>query len=342
MIYAAFIFCLFNTHYLAFGLGLALTILFIRESKIMTFKNGFALSVMGAGVALAFLQGYFIPAGHYSIGLVTKPQIHTAVLAATQAFIPAFWDISQWLAGVIVAVMFLSALAGFMKSPSIGWLAGVSYGWIFYVLIFRYTGDIRHYGLILVVFIFLFWLRIFYSDQTSLTRIERFFNFDFLKTAFVLVTIFLILSIRYSAATGALELSGLFSGSKAMAQAIDEISGRLVFFDEVIVAHPSPAASSVAAYLPKQKFWYADIEEFGTYIVSTEPLEKNQKITPEQVIIRAGEQFHDIAKVLFLLSRPLPFSQAFGYEFQLLFAVDKNVWGYGGEKYYLYKAIPLP
>jgi hypothetical protein len=103
-----------------------------------------------------------------------------------------------------------------------------------------------------------------------------------------------------------------------------------------IVAHPEPQASALLPYLDKQKFWYAGIEDYGTFAAYNKKFLDGTRISNAEVILRMKRAFSNKSKMLLLLGRPLDFPDADG--FKLVYKVD-NVFGYNREKFYLYRPV---
>jgi len=89
--------------------------------------------------------------------------------------------------------------------------------------------------------------------------------------------------------------------------------------------------------LPGKKFWYADIEDYGTFVTYNKKYLVGRDISNMQAIMRVEKVFPDKSHLLLLLTSPLDFPESHG--FKLLYKVDKDIFGYGPEKFYLYEAI---
>jgi len=129
-----------------------------------------------------------------------------------------------------------------------------------------------------------------------------------------------------------MEYKYTFSGSKEMADFIK----RTKLDNCTIVAHPSHYALALLPYLPGKQFWYADIEDYGTFVGYNKNFLNGKNISNSEVISRMGKAFSEQSKILLLLSKPLSPPESNSY--RLLYKVD-NVFGYNLEKYYLYTPI---
>jgi hypothetical protein len=128
-----------------------------------------------------------------------------------------------------------------------------------------------------------------------------------------------------------LEYKYLFSGSREMANFIKKNH----LENYIIVAHQSVAASAILPYLPGKMFWYAGIEEYGTFITFNKNYLAGKLVSNEQAITRMEKAFPDRAHILLLLNNPLHSPEL--YNLRLLHKTEEKVFGYGSEIFYLYE-----
>lgn len=148
----------------------------------------------------------------------------------------------------------------------------------------------------------------------------------------VLINISLALSLLYAVKIQYLEYKNAFSGAKEMADIIKR--NNLIHY--TIVAHKPPKAASLLPYLPKKRFWYATFEDYGTFVKYDKKYGEGENISNLQVISKLEKTFPDKSRTLLLLTEPINPPQSYGLT--LLFKVE-GVFGYGREKFYLYKYI---
>jgi hypothetical protein len=200
-----------------------------------------------------------------------------------------------------------------------------------YVFAFKYPGAVRHHGLILIIVLFAIWISKYYDDsQKKLFDIAS--NLNLPKLPIVIINVCLALSLLYALKIQYIEYEYPFSGAKEMADFIT----RKHLDQYVIVAHRS-GAGVMLPYLPGKKFWYADIEDYGTFVTYNKKYLVGRDISNMQAIMRVEKVFPDKSHLLLLLTSPLDFPESHG--FKLLYKVDKDIFGYGPEKFYLYEAI---
>jgi hypothetical protein len=197
--------------------------------------------------------------------------------------------------------------------------------------VFVYPGALRHHGFILIMLVFALWISRYYHD-TQNYLLHKISTLKLSQLSIVLINICLALSLLYYLTIQHYEYRYIFSGAKDMANFIK----RNNLDNYTIAAYPSPQASALLPFLPGKQFWYADIEDYGTFVAYNKKFVEAQNISNSEIILRINKAFSEQSQILLLLSRPLNFSELNG--FILLYKVDQ-VFGYNLEKYYLYKSI---
>jgi hypothetical protein len=334
--YSFLIFLLFNTNAHSFFIASSLTILFAWESyrnKVHSSNGKISLFIMLLGGLLSFLQ--LLPrTDSINYGLLIGPSYLMPFVAIANAFFPwhsaFFMQGDQRLAMIIVAILiFFIIVLSIGKKPIILFILLLSFSGLFYIFTFTYPGSLRHHGFILIMLLVALWISRYYSDSQNKLFEGISLRNNLLRISTALINICLALSLIYSLKVQLQEYNHIFSGAKEMADFIKRNN-----FDNIIVAHPSPQASALLPYLDKQKFWYAGIEDFGTFVPYNNKILDSRGISNSEVISRMKNAFPDQSKILLLLGSPLNNPESNG--FRLLYKVDK-VFGYNMEKYYLYK-----
>jgi hypothetical protein len=220
-----------------------------------------------------------------------------------------------------------------MRKPAVLFILAVSFLGLFYIFAFKRPGAINHSGFVLIMLLFGLWIGNYYTDSNKIyLKIISTYNINLLKISMVLINISLALSLVYAVKVQYLEYRHAFSGAKEMADIIKR--NNLIHY--TIVAHKSPPAASLLPYLPNKKFWYATFEDYGTFIKYNKKYGEGGNISNVQVIFKLEKTFPDKSKTLLLLTKPINFPQSYGLT--LLFKVDE-AFGYGREKFYLYRYI---
>ena len=333
------VFLLFNTNVHSFFIACSLTILFAWElyrKKVQGGRGKIAVLVMFTGGLLSFLQ-LLSPPDNIHYGIVSDINYLAPFAAMAFAFFP--WHTSFLIPSELrVAFMLISFLifciiiASMNRRPAALFILLLSTLGLFYIFSLKYPGAPRHHGLILIIFLFSLWISGHYRDsQKNHLNITSIVNFS--NIPIMLISACLALSLLYSLKIQYIEYKYVFSGAKEMACFIKKNH----LANHTIVAHKSIGANALLPYLPEQKFWYAGIENYGTFLTYNKKYLAGRDISNEQVVLRVKRKFLDKSQILLLLTEPLDFPELRG--FTLLYKVDKNIFGYGREKFYLYTSV---
>jgi len=335
--YASLIFLLFNTNAHSVFTASSLTVLFMwesyREKASGTFTK-LSVFVMAMGGALSLLQllprSDSINYNHIIGSIYLAPLVVTA-----NAFFPWHPLLVQGkqlliVIAMAISILFMITLSLFKRPPAL-FILLLSLSGLFYIFAFVYAGALRHHGFILILSLFSLWISTYYHDSNKKPfRIAS--NPKLPRISIAIITICLALSLPYSLKIQYLEYNYLFSGAKEMADFIK----RSNLDNYTIVAHPSPFASALLPYLPGKRFWYAGIEDYGTFVHYNKKYINGSLISNSEVIARMKKNFPEKSKTLLLLSTPL--SSLESDNFTLLYKVDE-AFGYNNEKYYLYRSV---
>jgi hypothetical protein len=258
-------------------------------------------------------------------------------VAIANAFFPwhyaVFTQGGQRLNVMIVALLILFIIVlSIVKKPAVLFIILLSLSGLFYIFTFTYPGALRHHGLVLIVLLFALWIGRHYPDSQNKLFSGISIDKNLVRISMAVLNVCLALALIYSLRVQSQEYEYIFSGAKEMAEFIK----RNNLDTNVIIAHPSPQASALLPYLPGKKFWYAGMEDYGTFVAYNKKLLDSKAISNLEVISRMRKTFPHESKKLLLLGRPLNLSESNGFE--LLYKVD-NVFGYNGERYYLYKPV---
>jgi hypothetical protein len=336
--YALLIFLLFNTNAHSFLIAFSLTVLFTwefyRNNAPVSFGK-LSIFIMLIGGLLSFLQ--LLPHSDSIDYNRIFGSIYVApFIAIANAFYP--WHLSfitnsqlRLIITSLATAVFFVIIISLYKKPPVLFILLLSLSGLFYIFVFVYfyPGATRHHGLILIIFLFALWISIYYHDTPKrLFRIISDPNVP--KISIAAINICLALSLPYSIEMGYMDYKYLFSGSKEMADFIKKNN----LDNYIIVAHPTPQTAALLPYLPGKKFWYAGTEDYGTFVAYDKRYLDGATISNSAVISRMKNNFPQESNILLLLSMPLNFPES--NSFTLLYKVDE-VFGYNGERYYLYK-----
>lgn len=349
LVYALLVFLLFNTHFLYFLMAASFALLFVIEcihrKKFGEPKLWLSVALMSLGAAFAFSQGALLPQDHAEYGRILGFDPEAPFFALAKAFIPIDLDVSRPLAeglGIFATVIIFLSL---VKKPAAFCFAGFSLAGLMYILASQFPGHLRHFGLALMALLTALWIGASEPERSWIPwprlsgGIKNFSTTLCYRYSIIILNVAFLISLKYTFMAHSLDFHHDFSGSKKMARYLQTLRTHVPLDRFVIVANPSDSASAVLPYLPGRKFWYADIQDFGTYLKWNKKRAENLALTDEEVVGRAAKAFGGLSNVLFLTGRPLGITESHGYKFQLLSAVDYKIYGYGYEKFYLYKPL---
>ena len=138
-----------------------------------------------------------------------------------------------------------------------------------------------------------------------------------------------------------IEYYKVFSGAKPMAQAIQQVEKEERIFEKgFVIVVSRKKAIGLQPYLPGVKFWNPCTRDFADYFMTTRALAACDQLSPSQVIEKTKEYFGNLNKKLLLFDAPLPYDFDGDYYYQKIYAVDRLVFGYTFERFFLY--LPMP
>ena len=341
--YSFLIFLLFNTNVHSFFIAFSLTLLFaweLHRNKILAGLSRIAVFIMLTGGLLSSLQ-LLSPPDNMNYGIfgddVYLHGVHymAPFVAMANAFFPwhtLFIAPGMYIYAVVISFfIFCIVISTIVKKPPALFIFSVSFAGLFYIFAFKYVGFVRHHGFILILLIFSLWISRYYSNSEK-EFLNRSFKINLSGISVVVINAFLALSLLCSLRFQYMDYRYKFSGAEEMADFIKKNQ----LDAQIIIAHRSRKTCALLPYLPEKKFWYAGIEDYGTFITWNVKYLAGTRVSSSQVIRRAGRAFPDKSKILLLLTSPLDFPESDG--FRLLYKVDE-VFGYSKEKFYLYKSI---
>ncbi len=345
-LYAFLLLALYNTHVLAFGGAVALTIIYFMEAKANgeLSKLKFPLLIMIAGAITVVLQlfPYAHATGNALIQTNYLPHLNIntwwIVLTSIQnAFIPIDSQYEEMKVGLFFALILIAFfVANIRKTPVFIFLL-ITYGWILYVFSTIHSGSLKHQGLILIFIVFTLWVSRFYLDkENSISKlISRYINNNYMERSVLLViSMCLFVNVIYGLSTIRKEYNYQYSGAKDMS---DYILNNNLQTNE-IACYRSWRATAVAPYLPQTKFWFPDRGEYGSFFKLDSIFDKDgNSLSDLEVIKRTQKKYNKEA--LLLLNYPLTILPDSSFNCQLLFQNEKLTWGTDDENFLLYKLV---
>ena len=274
-----------------------------------------AIAIMLAGGLAAVAQGWPAP----------DAMVHGAISvfhpdAPAQAIYSAFFPMvimPRWIGlllglAVVVAGLFAVRASRFALLVLLG-----SYATFGYIFVFKWLGGLRHFGFVLLVLIFALWV----ADSARSA------------VCWIFLMITLAASIVASAFVGRLDWQFAFSGAKEMAEFV-HARGMQSY---TIAAHSETTTSALCPYFDRP-FWFAGIEEFGTFSKWDGPFARGLEVTYPEAVRRVSAHFHDRSRVLLLLNVEMPQPERNGW--RLLYHNRRPQFSNFDESFWLYGALP--
>ena len=315
---------LFNTNTHSFGLAAAITAAFLFH----TYRRDFplkrkilfaAIPSLGASIAVAQLIS---TSDNKNCGLLKNFDLE----APFDAFVDGFTHggFHNQTADAVLALL-LIMLAYFIyvlwssRAFESMFILGVSYAWLFYIFIFKHQGSFRHHAFLLITLLYIFWL---ISANAKKNK--------YLTGSYFTLAIPLLCSVLTCINISVMEIEKPFSHSKNVAEYIKANHWER----RDIVCYQSYYACSVLPYFSDLRFWYPDIQAYGSFVTWTKKFEKNQNLTVNEILKRAEKA--GLVDPIFIFIRKIPQSKLNNYGLKPLCSWE-SAFGFGDENYHLYE-----
>jgi len=158
---------------------------------------------------------------------------------------------------VLISLLWLPFIISFLKSWQAKIIFIIPVLWLEFIFLFKHVGDLRHYGLILIFFIFAWWL-----DLIIIKRKIIYKHSLSAKIIFNLFLVCLIINSAYALNFFYKTNNMFFSGSREMAQYIKNNNLK----QEEIATYPSYSGSALLPYLPGKEFYQLDAQKKATFL----------------------------------------------------------------------------
>jgi len=334
VLFSILILLLFNTNIHSFGAATALSIIYLWElckSIKVRIHYLIALTIMITGAVLVFLQ--IFPVNSLEQNAIIEKSafnFYSIFIAIRNGFLPGY-DLN-FLFSFIFSLLLLLFLIRALVRPKIFVILFLSVGWLLFILGTIHLGGLRHHGFVLIFIIFSFSLEKYYEIEPlniSFCRI----NLNILnKLSSIILVLCLFLSIIQSIKAYYNELKFSYSGSKEAAEFVKTY----IPVEQLIIVHRSYSCCSLLPYLDDYKFWYADSEEFGTFLIWDMKFKENAyTLSNSEVIERADKNFSNSTVKILILTKPIIGSKLDEYE--LIYTTQKKVFCKKDEQFYIYQ-----
>jgi hypothetical protein len=305
LMYALILIGLFNTHSMVFPMAFGMLLLYcweLVEFKKLNVKTGLAAVLIAIGGA--YLIPYMALPGLKAVSAKLDIPDHFLQFktAVGNGLLVGGIDDPDTLRSLalLFLVSLLLCLVARLK-PLAVLLCGA--GGLMYLLTYKYIGQHRHHGLLMVEILFAYGLAPYYiQDRFTIKGLEK------LKTVHY-GTIILAVMLAWQSYMGFLsvqyEIDHQFSDSKSAAEFLKDNN----LEHKILVGHQSWAASAVLQHLPADcKMYWADTKRWGYYIPFDSLYMANQYKFPmgDYAAVVAEHQFKDsISQVVLVLNFPI-------------------------------------
>ncbi len=303
MLFAVVVALLFNVNAQGFAIAGAFAVLYGLEWR------GLAIMATGAAASILQVRTPADPARHAGLH-APIPEVFQWTIG--NAFFPTINPLAGFVLGMIGLLVLTLALRRSRDALLMLWLptAGLS---MLYVYI--WIGGLRHAGFILIAAVIAMWI------AGGLPRM-----------AAVVFNAMLIASCVVAVRTWSLDYRENFSGAREMA---DFITSHNLVGPE-IAAHNLTQCEALLPYLPRKRFWYAGLGEYGTYLKWDAAYERALNV-PYPVAERRAQQRFAGTNWLLLFNVEIPNPAAHG--FRLLYTNRETIFEKTDERYWLYAPL---
>ena len=313
IIYPLLLFLLANTHVLGMVIAVVLSGAYIFEliQRKRLWKRKYISFYIIVILALAVAVYQLVPAKDFTPDFsrwnfnITLNHLYVLSDSIVSAFLPIpefkldFWEskivyypfifLDDFEVGVlrlaIGSILFLLSIGFFIRKLNALLIYLLSTGIFFSIFLLRYSGEMRHYGLIFIIFIFSLWISREYKESSLINNKIANWLFSPKKTAFYL-SILLFFHFTASFVAGYYELKYDFSAGKKVAAFLKD--NRLINDDTFIITYQSFAASAILPYIPKphSQFYYSEYKDFRSFMLWNKEYSLNENLTPEEIVDR--------------------------------------------------------
>jgi len=295
-----------NTNLIIWGFGVMITLLFFYDCKCSNKKvsasHYISLIILLAGFALMFFQ--IIPRDQASDQSVVSFSFFALKFpemifrAPANAIISVGGDPESMVIPFFFFLCSTAVLFLLVKKVPIFIATILSSAWCIYMFMFIYSGGVRHHGYLLIIFIFFFWISDYYKDNDWINRfIPRYILSDaFRQGVILIIALCLLTSVLRMMAIIPQEIRYEFSGSKEIAQYIEQNN----LEEKNWIGYRSDRCEAILPYFADKKFWYAGIQDYGSYVVWNTEYKENAHLSCEKLIIRIDSHFPERKNLLLI------------------------------------------
>jgi hypothetical protein len=337
---AVLIALLFQTNAHSVGIAGALAgvaALELAGARPLEWKKAVSVGLMFVGGLLALLQLRTPPDANIT-GLISVVDLGALPRSIGQAFLPGFEVEALNAVGVLLAV-------GVAMTVRRDWRALTfflgSYAWLAYVFVLKYTGGLRHWGLLAVVALVALWL---HADgarrRGEVVEWDRSVDIGqgasrpIGRATLMALNVCLAASCGMAAFFWRLDWQLAYSGGQEMASYLKTLD----LGGKTIAAHPPAHSETVLPYLPGVELWYLGMARRGTFMPWDATYRRADAMSSEEALSELPRTLASEPGLLILLNSPIP--ERYGGEFQLRHQTVGVVFNHRDEQYFLYERRP--
>lgn len=306
IVYALIVVGLYNTHSMVFPMAFAIMLLFFWE---MVERKQVHKKSLGAALMMLVGGGYLIPYMAIPGMKAVSDKLHitdhlgqfkTAI--GNGLTIGGFESIpldTMRMVALLIFFVFALLMLPRLKVFAV-FLCGT--GGLIYLLTYKYIGQHRHDGLIMVEMLFVFGLAGFYKKDRM--NLPLFRSFDTQRVLSILLAFTFFIQSYQGIGTVRYEVDSTYSDGKDAAQFLMDHD----LEHKILVGHQSWAASAVLQFLPADcKMYWADTRRWGYFIQFDSLYLANQyRYDGDYAAMVAEQQFPDSLKdVVLVMSLPI-------------------------------------
>jgi hypothetical protein len=308
---------LFNCNAQGFFIAGAFAALFVLErfeARRLVLRDAMAIALMTIAAIAAYLQVRTPPdpARHAVMRVYNREAFGWVV---GNAFLPTLP--SPALAFVFGLIALLLVTIALRRSPHALLILWLPLAALSILHTYVWLGGLRHAGFFLLLPIVAIWIGASSVDAR------------WSEAAALLLNVALIVSVIVAVRYEIRDTQEAFTGAEEMAEFIRDHD-----FDRVdIAAHNLTQAEALLPYLPRARFWYAGLGEYGTYMKWDTQFESALNVSYPAAEARAREHFRGRPwLLLFNVEMPDPATHGF----QLVYTNRRPIFEKTDERYWLY------
>ncbi|MBS1779106.1 MAG: hypothetical protein JST70_07250 [Bacteroidetes bacterium] len=222
-------------------------------------------------------------------------------------------------------VLFILLCVGLIQKPKLYLLLAGGFAGLFYILWFIHLGDVRHEGLIFIIFFTVYAL----ADNYDTVLFKK---SGILKYAYILQALVILLQLKPAFGFYSNDIQTEYSGSKAAAEYLQEHSLQ----NKIIVGAQAWAVEALLPYMQDVKqVYYPECERMGTYYIwDSCYLSKSWLYAPDFAVNAAYQRFKEkIQDIVIIVNHRLYYKNEVYLD--LLFTNEQTL--KGDETFYIYK-----